>query len=119
MVSLWLVGPARFSHSVNVTTTTLHAIFQGADWVEIVFGKRNRGFNNSKHGHNLGLAWSCYLEGAGLEVLDPLIAKSCIAPQVLRMLLMWFCPKFTVKLKAQRTHLPMSKACNVLKLICA
>ncbi|KAL9265705.1 G-type lectin S-receptor-like serine/threonine-protein kinase-like protein [Drosera capensis] len=53
--------------------------------LEIVSGKRNRGFNNSKHGHNLiGHAWSRYLEGAGLDVLDPLIAKSCIAPQVLR-----------------------------------
>ncbi|GAB2233615.1 hypothetical protein Droror1_Dr00002841 [Drosera rotundifolia] len=53
--------------------------------LEIVSGKRNRGFNHPGHCHNLlGHAWSRYMEGGGLELVDPVTGDSCNAHQVLR-----------------------------------
>ncbi|GAB2215245.1 hypothetical protein Drorol1_Dr00019626 [Drosera rotundifolia] len=55
--------------------------------LEIVTGKRNRGFNHPAHCHNLlGHAWSYYLEGGGLELVDPAVGSSCNAYQVLRLI---------------------------------
>ncbi|GAB2285038.1 hypothetical protein Dimus_019494 [Dionaea muscipula] len=53
--------------------------------LEIVSGKRNRGFNHPAHGHNLlGHAWSRYMEGDGLELVDLATGCSFKAYQVLR-----------------------------------
>nr|AID21691.1 SRKp [Arabidopsis lyrata] len=42
--------------------------------LEIVSGKRNRGFDNSNHDSNLlGYTWRNWKEGKGLDILDPII----------------------------------------------
>ncbi|GAB4850679.1 G-type lectin S-receptor-like serine/threonine-protein kinase SD1-1 [Ancistrocladus abbreviatus] len=53
--------------------------------LEIVSGKRNRGFNHSDHHHNLlGHAWILYMEGECLELVDPSIDLSNNASQLRR-----------------------------------
>ncbi|KAL8132944.1 G-type lectin S-receptor-like serine/threonine-protein kinase At4g27290 isoform X2 [Apium graveolens] len=45
--------------------------------LEIVSGRRNRGFKHQDHNHNLlGHAWRSYNEGKHLEVVDPVIMES-------------------------------------------
>ncbi|KAK1403981.1 Receptor-like serine/threonine-protein kinase [Heracleum sosnowskyi] len=45
--------------------------------LEILSGKRNRGFKHPDHNHNLvGHAWRRYNEGKHLEVVDPVIMES-------------------------------------------
>ncbi|KAK1403982.1 Receptor-like serine/threonine-protein kinase [Heracleum sosnowskyi] len=45
--------------------------------LEIVSGKKNRGFKHPDHNHNLlGHAWRRYNEGKHLEVVDPVIMES-------------------------------------------
>ncbi|KAM6553650.1 hypothetical protein CsatB_014412 [Cannabis sativa] len=54
--------------------------------LEIVSGRKNRGFRHPKHKLNLlGHAWILYKEGKSLElVIDRLHEESCNIPQVLR-----------------------------------
>ncbi|CAA7054650.1 unnamed protein product [Microthlaspi erraticum] len=45
--------------------------------LEIISGKRNKGFYNSNHDMNLlGCAWRNWKEGEGLEIVDPIIVDS-------------------------------------------
>ncbi|KAI3809994.1 hypothetical protein L1987_19599 [Smallanthus sonchifolius] len=53
--------------------------------LEIVSGKKNRGFIHPEHDHNLiGHAWSVYSEGRSMELIDDCLAKSCNPTEVLR-----------------------------------
>ncbi|GJS63869.1 G-type lectin S-receptor-like serine/threonine-protein kinase [Tanacetum coccineum] len=53
--------------------------------LEIVSGKRNRGFIQPESDHNLiGHAWSLYNNGALMELMDASLAESCHPPEVLR-----------------------------------
>ncbi|KAJ9153661.1 hypothetical protein P3X46_027079 [Hevea brasiliensis] len=53
--------------------------------LEIISGRRNRGFSHSDHGLNLiGHAWRLWMEERAIELLDPSLRYSCSVPQVLR-----------------------------------
>ncbi|KAL9366413.1 hypothetical protein Peur_037612 [Populus x canadensis] len=53
--------------------------------LEIVRGKRNRGFTHPEHELNLlGHIWKLNKEGRSLELIDELIVKSCHLSEVLR-----------------------------------
>nr|XP_043620449.1 G-type lectin S-receptor-like serine/threonine-protein kinase SRK isoform X2 [Erigeron canadensis] len=53
--------------------------------LEIVSGKKNRGFIQAEDENNLiGHAWSLYTEGRSMEVMDESLAKSCHPHEVLR-----------------------------------
>ncbi|KAK6946803.1 S-locus receptor kinase, C-terminal [Dillenia turbinata] len=53
--------------------------------LEIVSGKRNRGFHHTDHQLNLlGHAWKLYKEDNALELVDESIWASCTPPEVLR-----------------------------------
>ncbi|KAK6934362.1 Bulb-type lectin domain [Dillenia turbinata] len=56
--------------------------------LEIVSGKRNRGFHHPDHDLNLlGHAWKLYKENKLLELIDPATWVSCMIPQVARSIL--------------------------------
>ncbi|MCD7472010.1 hypothetical protein HAX54_012832 [Datura stramonium] len=53
--------------------------------LEIVSGKRNRGFVHQDHSHSLlGHAWKLYKDNRSLELIDEYLADSCDISQVLR-----------------------------------
>ncbi|GMJ13804.1 hypothetical protein like AT4G27290 [Hibiscus trionum] len=53
--------------------------------LEIVSGKRNRGFNHPDHYHNLlGHAWLLWNDGKAMELMDPCLEDSCVEAQVVR-----------------------------------
>ncbi|XVF77767.1 hypothetical protein PTKIN_Ptkin14bG0073200 [Pterospermum kingtungense] len=53
--------------------------------LEIISGKRNRGFNHPDHYHNLlGHAWLLWNDGKALELMDPCFQDSCVEAQVVR-----------------------------------
>ncbi|CAI9756892.1 unnamed protein product [Fraxinus pennsylvanica] len=53
--------------------------------LEIVSGKRNRGFSHKDHHHNLlGHAWMLYKEGRSLELVDTYLGISGYLSEVLR-----------------------------------
>ncbi|KAI3705196.1 hypothetical protein L1987_75430 [Smallanthus sonchifolius] len=53
--------------------------------LEIVSGKKNRGFSQEEHNHTLiGHAWRLHQEGKSLELMSPSLRASCIESQVLR-----------------------------------
>ncbi|CAN1239388.1 G-type lectin S-receptor-like serine/threonine-protein kinase At4g27290 [Linum grandiflorum] len=53
--------------------------------LEIVSGKRNRGFHHPDHKHNLlGHAWRLYNEGNPSEVLDEALRDTCVLSDVVR-----------------------------------
>ncbi|MED6161705.1 hypothetical protein PIB30_063235 [Stylosanthes scabra] len=57
----------------------------GVSVLEIVSGKRNRGFIHIDHNFNLlGHAWTLFTEGKCLELVDALIKDSVDLPEVLR-----------------------------------
>ncbi|KAK4485087.1 hypothetical protein RD792_007695 [Penstemon davidsonii] len=53
--------------------------------LEIVSGRRNRGFSHRDHHLNLlGHAWILYREGRSLELVEPFLGNSCNLSEVLR-----------------------------------
>ncbi|XP_076921298.1 G-type lectin S-receptor-like serine/threonine-protein kinase At4g27290, partial [Bidens hawaiensis] len=57
----------------------------GVLMLEIVSGKKNRGFSHKDHNDNLlGHAWRLYKEGRASEVMDAAIKGSCNVSEVLR-----------------------------------
>ncbi|XP_021664654.2 G-type lectin S-receptor-like serine/threonine-protein kinase At4g27290 isoform X2 [Hevea brasiliensis] len=53
--------------------------------LEIVSGKRNRGFCHPEHHLNLlGHAWRLYMEGRSIEMIDASVRSSCNLSEVLR-----------------------------------
>ncbi|KAK9152089.1 hypothetical protein Syun_010398 [Stephania yunnanensis] len=57
----------------------------GVVLLEIVSGKKNRGFGNSNEEHNLlGNAWTLWKEGKAMEIMDIALEESCIPSEVLK-----------------------------------
>ncbi|XP_017979707.1 PREDICTED: uncharacterized protein LOC18593792 [Theobroma cacao] len=53
--------------------------------LEILSGKKNRGFTHPDHHHNLlGHAWLLWKKDRGLELIDSCLENSCVPSQVLR-----------------------------------
>ncbi|KAL4570010.1 hypothetical protein LXL04_025659 [Taraxacum kok-saghyz] len=53
--------------------------------LEIVSGKKNRGFSHEGHSDNLlGHAWRHYIEEKSIELVDASIRKSCVISEILR-----------------------------------
>ncbi|GLT37752.1 hypothetical protein SLA2020_120530 [Shorea laevis] len=53
--------------------------------LEIVTGKRNRGFWHPDHHHNLlGHAWRLWIEGGPMELIDSVLGDFCAPSEVLR-----------------------------------
>nr|CAN77364.1 hypothetical protein VITISV_005348 [Vitis vinifera] len=53
--------------------------------LEIISGKKNRGFYHLNDEHNLlGHAWRLWREGKGLELMDSSVSESCAPYDVLR-----------------------------------
>ncbi|KAK9906148.1 hypothetical protein M0R45_002853 [Rubus argutus] len=53
--------------------------------LEVISGRRNKGFYHPDHSHNLiGHAWSLWKEGRPLELIDTLLGSSCNPSEVLR-----------------------------------
>ncbi|XP_031117826.1 G-type lectin S-receptor-like serine/threonine-protein kinase At4g27290 isoform X2 [Ipomoea triloba] len=57
----------------------------GVSVLEIVSGRRNRGFSHQDHYENLpSYAWKLYRDGRSIELLDEHLVESCNLTQVLR-----------------------------------
>ncbi|KAK9133691.1 hypothetical protein Scep_013219 [Stephania cephalantha] len=57
----------------------------GVVMLEIVSGKKNRGFGNSVEEHNLlGNTWTLWSEGVPLKIMDTALEESCIPSEVLK-----------------------------------
>ncbi|KAL5737871.1 hypothetical protein ACOSP7_030632 [Xanthoceras sorbifolium] len=57
----------------------------GVILLEIISGKRNRGFSHPAHHHNLlGHAWMLWNEKRALELIDPCFEDSCVNYEALR-----------------------------------
>ncbi|XP_071725862.1 G-type lectin S-receptor-like serine/threonine-protein kinase At4g27290 isoform X2 [Rutidosis leptorrhynchoides] len=71
---------------INGTFSIKSDVFSfGVLVLEIVSGKKNRGFNHPEHGNNLtGHAWSVYSEGRSIELMNPCLAESCHPNEVIR-----------------------------------
>ncbi|CAH9130889.1 unnamed protein product [Cuscuta epithymum] len=52
--------------------------------LEIVSGRRNNSFRSSYHSGIVEYAWEQWDQGKPMNLMDPLIFKSCVPPQVLR-----------------------------------
>ncbi|KAI3468934.1 hypothetical protein Pfo_025597 [Paulownia fortunei] len=53
--------------------------------LEILSGKKNRGYSHGDHNHNLlGHAWLLYKEGRSLELMDNNLVESCYLSEMLR-----------------------------------
>ncbi|XP_027151637.1 G-type lectin S-receptor-like serine/threonine-protein kinase At4g27290 [Coffea eugenioides] len=53
--------------------------------LEIVTGRKNRGFTHASHNHNLlGHAWLLYKDGRFQELVDDHVSKSCYLSEVIR-----------------------------------
>ncbi|KAG5235597.1 G-type lectin S-receptor serine/threonine-protein kinase [Salix suchowensis] len=57
--------------------------------LEIVTGKRNRGFTHPEHDLNLLGIWKLYKQGRSLELIDELEVESCYVSEVLKSI-HWF-----------------------------
>lgn len=55
--------------------------------LEIVCGKKNRGFSHADHDHNLlGHAWRLWIEERPLELIDQSLDNSCSLTEALRFI---------------------------------
>ncbi|XP_021894437.1 LOW QUALITY PROTEIN: cysteine-rich receptor-like protein kinase 10 [Carica papaya] len=53
--------------------------------LEIISGRKNNGFHLSEHGESLiSYTWKSWSKGQGLEVMDPILAPSCVGSDVLK-----------------------------------
>ncbi|XP_071725857.1 G-type lectin S-receptor-like serine/threonine-protein kinase At4g27290 [Rutidosis leptorrhynchoides] len=71
---------------INGIFSTKSDVFSfGVLVLEIVSGKKNRGFNHPEHVNNLtGHAWSVYNKGRTIELMNPSLAESCHPDEVIR-----------------------------------
>ncbi|XP_010064920.2 G-type lectin S-receptor-like serine/threonine-protein kinase At4g27290 [Eucalyptus grandis] len=69
----------------GVFSTKSDVFSYGVLVLEIVSGKRNRGFHHPDHRHNLlGHAWRLFTEGRSMKLLDKLVENSCSTSEALR-----------------------------------
>ncbi|KAL3736246.1 hypothetical protein ACJRO7_025236 [Eucalyptus globulus] len=69
----------------GVFSTKSDVFSYGVLVLEIVSGKRNRGFHHPDHDHNLlGHAWRLFTEGRSMQLLDKLVQNSCSTSEALR-----------------------------------
>ncbi|KAK3426741.1 hypothetical protein EUGRSUZ_F03116 [Eucalyptus grandis] len=69
----------------GVFSTKSDVFSYGVLVLEIVSGKRNRGFHHPDHDHNLlGHAWRLFTEGRSMQLLDQLVENSCSTSEALR-----------------------------------
>ncbi|KAK2631158.1 hypothetical protein EUGRSUZ_L03309 [Eucalyptus grandis] len=69
----------------GVFSTKSDVFSYGVLVLEIVSGKRNRGFHHPDHHHNLlGHAWRLFTEGRSMQLLDKLVQNSCSTSEALR-----------------------------------
>ncbi|KAL3720016.1 hypothetical protein ACJRO7_004929 [Eucalyptus globulus] len=69
----------------GVFSTKSDVFSYGVLVLEIVSGKRNRGFHHPDHHHNLlGHAWRLFTEGKSVQLLDKLVQNSCSTSEALR-----------------------------------
>ncbi|CAA3030997.1 G-type lectin S-receptor-like serine threonine-kinase At4g27290 isoform X1 [Olea europaea subsp. europaea] len=52
--------------------------------LEIISGKKNRGFDHPQNQNLIGYAWRLWTEGRPLELIDPLLEESANRPEMLR-----------------------------------
>ncbi|XP_022880112.1 G-type lectin S-receptor-like serine/threonine-protein kinase At4g27290 [Olea europaea var. sylvestris] len=52
--------------------------------LEVISGKKNRGFNHPQNQNLIGYAWRLWTEGRPLELIDPLLEDSANRPEMLR-----------------------------------
>ncbi|KAK2631420.1 hypothetical protein EUGRSUZ_L02931 [Eucalyptus grandis] len=69
----------------GVFSTKSDVFSYGVLVLEIISGKRNRGFRHPDHHHNLlGHAWRLFTEGRSTQLLDKLVENSCSTSEALR-----------------------------------
>ncbi|KAK3415437.1 hypothetical protein EUGRSUZ_H01063 [Eucalyptus grandis] len=69
----------------GVFSTKSDVFSYGVLVLEIISGKRNRGFHHPDHDHNLlGHAWRLFTEGRSTQLLDKLVENSCSTSEALR-----------------------------------
>ncbi|KAK3199307.1 hypothetical protein Dsin_022722 [Dipteronia sinensis] len=73
-------------YTIDGTFSVKSDVFSfGVFLLEIISGKKNRGFSHPAHHHNLlGHAWLLWNETRALELIDSCLADSCVQSQVLR-----------------------------------
>ncbi|KAJ9671893.1 hypothetical protein PVL29_025524 [Vitis rotundifolia] len=81
--TLGYMSPEYASEGLYSTKSDVFSF--GVLLLEIVSGKRNRGFSHPDHDLNLlGHAWTLYIEGGSLEFIDTSIVNTCNLFEVLR-----------------------------------
>ncbi|KAJ4833173.1 hypothetical protein Tsubulata_016041 [Turnera subulata] len=73
-------------YAIDGTFSVKSDVFSlGVILLEIVSGKKNRGFFHPDHHHNLlGHAWLLWNQDKALELMDPSLEETCIKSQVVR-----------------------------------
>ncbi|KAJ4833174.1 hypothetical protein Tsubulata_016042 [Turnera subulata] len=73
-------------YAIDGTFSVKSDVFSlGVILLEIVSGRKNRGFFHPDHHHNLlGHAWLLWIQDKALELMDPSLEETCIESQVVR-----------------------------------
>ncbi|KAL7592390.1 hypothetical protein Lser_V15G35264 [Lactuca serriola] len=76
-------------YAINGVFSVKSDVFSfGVIVLEIVSGKRNRGFIHSEHGNNLiGHAWRLHHEGRSMELIDTSLGQSINSSEVIRSII--------------------------------
>ncbi|WKA12296.1 hypothetical protein VitviT2T_029699 [Vitis vinifera] len=81
--TLGYMSPEYATEGLYSTKSDVYSF--GVLMLEIVTGKRNRGFFHLDHRYNLlGHAWTLYMKGRSLELINPSMGDTCNLSEVLR-----------------------------------